>query len=78
MKRTLIDFLQYKQRRKLFLKRTVLMAMNYFEKPHLGEVKNVLICVNLRLPKLQTSSVIKTRLLVENSVPVLTLTGSDR
>lgn len=33
--------------------------------------------VKLRLPNLQTSSEIKTRLVVEKAVPVLTLTGSD-
>jgi len=48
------------------------MAINYFEMQQLGELKNVLICVKLGLPKLQASSVIKTRLLLENSVPVLT------
>lgn len=53
------------------------MAMNYFKMQQLGRVKNVLICMKLRLPKLQASSLIKYRLLLENSVPVLTLIRSD-
>lgn len=53
------------------------MTMTCFEKQWL-EVRNVLICVKLTISKFQASSVNKIGLLLENLVPVLTLSESER
>lgn len=53
------------------------MTINCFEKQQL-EVKSVLICVKLTIPKFSASSVNKIGLLLENLVPVLTLSELER